>query len=305
MATPTSRTNETCTVTIDSEKCTRCKLCVNICKGFDLQFNDENIEINITSPLGCVGCGHCMAVCPTGAITIQGREISVDDIFDLPELSQSANYEALYALLKRRRSIREFKSDPVPRTLIDKILETATTAPMGIPPSDVYVMVLDSKEKVRSFAIDYCEYLRGMKWMTSRWFIYAMRPFWGKQTGELFKGFVKPLFDIYVGSMDQGVNNVTYDAPLMFYFYGTAYCDPADPIIAATYAMMAAESLGLGTCMIGGIHPMIQNGQKATSFRTRWGIKHRSREGLFLIVGYPMRPFHKGIRRTFASVNFR
>jgi nitroreductase len=57
--------------------------------------------------------------------------------------------------------------------------------------------------------------------------------------------------------------------------------DVADPIVAATYAMIAAESLGLGTCMLGAKHPLIQNGKAAQKFREKHGIRYKSREGLF------------------------
>ncbi len=96
-------------------------------------------------------------------------------------------------------------------------------------------------------------------------------------------------------------NLITYDAPLAIYFYGSPYCEPADPIVAATTAMYAGESLGLGTCMLGGIHPLIQFGSKAGKFREKYGIKYKSREGLFVIFGYPSVDYRKGIRRTFAS----
>ena len=95
---------------------------------------------------------------------------------------------------------------------------------------------------------------------------------------------------------------VTYDAPLAMYFYGSPYTDPADPIIAATVAMYAAESLGLGTCMIGSVHPLIQNGKKARMFREKYKIKYTSREGLIVLFGYPAVKYEKGIKRTFASV---
>jgi len=72
--------------------------------------------------------------------------------------------------------------------------------------------------------------------------------------------------------------------------------------VAATYAMLAAGAMGLGTCMLGGILPMIQSGRKAKAFRQSHGIKYKSREGLFLAIGYPAVTFRKGIRRTFASV---
>jgi len=38
-------------------------------------------------------------------------------------------------------------------------------------------------------------------------------------------------------------------------------------------------------------------------FREKHGIKYTSREGLFVIFGYPTIKFHKGISRSFASVN--
>jgi hypothetical protein len=66
--------------------------------------------------------------------------------------------------------------------------------------------------------------------------------------------------------------------------------------------MTAGESLGLGTCMLGAIHPLIQYGGKARKFREKYGIKYTSREGLFVIFGYPSVRYKKGIIRTFASV---
>jgi hypothetical protein len=51
--------------------------------------------------------------------------------------------------------------------MVEKILAAARTAPMGLPPSDVNVMILDSREKNRAFANDFCSYLEGMKWFVS------------------------------------------------------------------------------------------------------------------------------------------
>jgi len=124
---------------------------------------------------------------------------------------------------------------------------------MGLPPSDVNLLVLNSKIKTRAFAKDFCEYLEGMKWLVSDWFQAMMRIFWGKANDEMFRGFIKPVFNVFTSGMREGINLVNYDAPLAIYFYGSPYADPADPIVAATHAMIAAESLGLGTCMLGAI----------------------------------------------------
>jgi ferredoxin len=303
MAIPTSRTKEKAEIRINKEICNGCGSCVSVCKDFSLQLIDKKVALAETSLFGCIGCGHCMAICPTGAIKIYGRELSPDDLFDLPGKESAASYEQLLSLLRSRRSIREFKEQAVEVESINKIIEGALTSPMGIPPSDVHVMILDSKEKVRLFSEEYCAFLQSIRWFVSGWFTALMRPFWGKSNDEMMKGFIRPLFDIYIGNMKKGADLVTYEAPLAMYFYGSPYTDPADPLIAATYAMIAGESLGLGTCMLGGIHPLIQYGKKAKKFRERYGIKYPSREGLFVIFGYPRVKYVKGIRRTFASVH--
>lgn len=305
MAVPTSRTKSAAEIRINEDTCTGCGLCAAVCKDFGLKIEDGGVRTSDNSLFGCIGCGHCMAICPTGSIEIHGRTLSPADLFDLPDREGAATYENLLFLLQRRRSIREFKETPVDYALINKILECARTAPMGLPPSDVNVLVFDTQEKVRAFAQDFCAYLEGMKWFVSGWFLTLMRPFWGKANDELFRGFIRPLFHTYTDNMRKGVNLVNYDSPLMMYFYGTPYCDPADPIIAATYAMIAAEALGLGTCMLGGVHPMIQSGRRAQGFRKRQGIKYKSREGVFVIFGYPDVRYNKGIQRTFASTEYR
>ncbi|MFH0784689.1 MAG: nitroreductase family protein [Pseudomonadota bacterium] len=303
MAIPTSRTHEAAKAHFLPELCNGCGLCVQVCKDFSIAIVDGKAQATDTSIFGCIGCGHCMAICPQEAITVTGRCLSPDDLTEMPARGDAADYRSLMNLLQRRRSIREFKDKVVEPELIDKVLEAVRTAPMGLPPSDVHVLVFDNREKVRKFSQDFCTYLEGLKWLVSRWFLALMRPFWGKANDQLFRDFVRPLIFSYTGAMARGQDLVTYDAPVALYFYGTPLCDPADPIVAATYVMLAAESLGLGTCMLGGMHPLIQNGRAARRFREQQGIRHASREGLMVIMGYPRVVYQKGIRRSLAAVD--
>lgn len=302
MAIPTSRAKKAAEIKINQSTCIGCGLCVNVCGDLSLTLENNKAVKSKTAIFGCIGCGHCMAICPTGAIEIAGRTISPDDLYDLPTKERAAGYEQVLSLFQRRRSARKFLNQDIDSETIEKILTATKTAPMGLPPSDVNVLVLDSMEKTRAFAVDFCNYLENMKWFVSRCFLTLMRPFWGKANDEMFKGFIRPLFKVYPEKMKQNTNVVNYDAPLAMYFYGSAYTDPADPIIVATYAMIAAESLGLGTCMLGSVHPLIQNGRKARIFREKHQIKCTSREGLFVIFGYPAYKFKKGINRSFASI---
>lgn len=304
MAIPTSRAKETATICIDEEKCILCGKCIEVCKDFSIEIRDNKVVKSASPIFGCIGCGHCMAVCPEGAIEIKGREISAEDLFILPDATAAANYNQLLTLLERRRSVREFTDREVDKELAEKILKAARNSPMGLPPSDVNVLVLESRTSVRNFGMDFCDYLNDMKWFVSGWFLALMRPFWGRANDEMFRGFIRPLFKFFAKESARGVNMVTYDAPLAMYFYGSPFTDPADPIIAATVAMYAAESLGLGTCMIGSVHPLIQNGKRARKFREKYKIKYTSREGLVVLFGYPAIKYEKGIRRTFTSETF-
>ena len=305
MAIPTSRTTESPKIEINTKLCNGCGLCVSVCSDHSLAIENNYATKSGTSVFDCIGCGHCMAICPTGAIEIFGRELSPSDLYDLPIKESKNDYQQLLSSLQQRRAIREFKDKNVSPEIIDKILTAAQTAPMGLPPSDVNVLIFDGKDKTRAFAKDFSGYLKSIKFMTSKLFLAFMRPFWGKETDELFKGFIKPLIKDYTEEMDKGNNTINYDAPLAMYFYGTPYCDPADPIVAATYAMIAGETLGLGTCMLGAVHPFIQNGRKAKIFRERHNIKFKSKEGLFVIFGYPKAKYKKGIKRSFASISFK
>jgi ferredoxin len=303
MAITTTRTSEAGIISIDYSKCNGCGLCVEVCADFEYKIIKGKVVPSGTPLFGCIGCGQCMAICPEEAIQINGRTISPEALFPLSNGLLPVQYPAFQSLLQGRRSIREFKDQEVSQEIIDKVIEAAQTAPMGIPPSDVNVLVIRGKDKGREFVSDFCKFLEGQQWMVSKWFTTIMRPFWGKVNDEFFGKFLRPLVHIYVDSMKKGKNAVTYDAPVTLYFYGSAYSDPADPIIAATYAMLAAESLGLGTCMIGAIHPFLQHGSSAQKFRETHGIRFKSQAGLVVIMGYPKVHFKRGIKRTFANVD--
>jgi ferredoxin len=193
MAIPTTRTKERAEIRLDTAKCTGCGKCVEVCKDFGLALKNGKITVSETPLTGCIACGHCMTVCPDEAITIFGRTLSPDDMFDLPTPESAANYRQLLALFQGRRSIREFTGRKVETEIMEKIIEAAQTSPVGYTPSDVNLLVFDTREKNRKFAEDFCAYLRGMKWFVSKWFLMLMRPFWGKTNDELFRNFYVPL----------------------------------------------------------------------------------------------------------------
>ena len=242
-----------------------------------------------------------MAVCPRDCITVEGRALSPDDILEIPASTSRASYDVLKALMVGRRSIRNFKDREIERSSIDMIIDAASTAPMGIPPSDVEILVLNGREKVGEFTRVMVGLIRQSRWMLSPAMCFLMRPFIGRETYESMKTFVLPAIDIIVREHEKGSDYLLYGAPLAMYFHTSPYSDPVDPIIPATYAMLAAESLGMGSCMIGTIAPFLKYSKK---LRGKYGIPLKNRQGIMVIFGYPAIKFRRAIRRTFAGVHY-
>jgi ferredoxin len=302
MSIKTSRTDENAKILIDAARCTACGLCVQICKDLSLEIKDDTLRVSEKPLFGCMACGHCAAVCPNQAITIEGRTFSPADVLELPPAEARANYEQLFALMQSRRSVRDFQDRAVEPEVIEKIVQAAATAPMGLPPSDVGLLVLNGKEKVREFSWDFIDFAKTRKWFFSPAMLMVFRLLMGKEAYEFFKSFAAPLFDFLIARKEEGEDWLLYGAPLAIYFSGSPYADPADTTIAATYAILAAESLGLGSCMIGSIAPLLRYGQK---LKQKYGIPVKSRDGMMVIFGYPKFKFRRSLRRTFREVDYR
>ncbi len=302
MTTPSTTANESGKIRIDSEACCGCGLCVSGCSDLSLCLQGGKAVVSDRSVFGCFACGHCMAVCPNNAIAVSGRSLSPADMFPLPARESGADYAQLLILMQRRRSVRAFTDLPVSQEHIEKIIAAAQTAPMGIPPSEVRLLVLDGREKVRRFSDDAYAIMEQSAWLTSSVALTLLRPFMKKETYAMFRHFLKPLLNAYREHREKDIDAILYDAPLAMYFYGSPYSD-ADQMIAATYAMLAGEALGLRTCMIGAVHPFLQIGGAGARVREKYNIAYKSKEGLVVIFGHANTAYRKGIHRVFAQVH--
>jgi len=295
------RTSEDGRPRVDAKLCTVCGLCAAVCPSGTLRMGDDGVLVDPDTDFGCIACGQCMAICPSGAVTVSGRGLSVDDRLPLPAASEMASDEQLGALLIRRRSRRHFDDREVPRAVLERVIELASTAPIGVPPSEVRLTVFHGRDKVREFAADVVGITR--RGMPTLRFMAGplMRPLIGKAASEMFRTFVIPLAETITAEADRGRDVLLYDAPAAILFSQPAYGE-ADADIVATYAMLAAESLGLGTCMIGSASPFLVRDK---ALLAKYGLPAKPKLGLVLVMGYARYPkFHYGVRRSLADVNW-
>jgi nitroreductase/Pyruvate/2-oxoacid:ferredoxin oxidoreductase delta subunit len=285
-------------IMVDRAKCIVCGQCVKVCPCEYLAVEEKKVVERKDPPMGCLTCGHCAAICPQAAISVESADFLREDIFEFSK-AEAASYENLYRLLIGRRSIRQFKDQPVPADVVTKILEAAQTAPAGLPPSAVKVCVLDDKAQVHAFAFDFLDEAKRSAWLFSKWGIWVLRPFMTAEQHKEMREKIAPLYQTLLLGRRAGMDYLFYDAPLAMVFL-TAEGDPVNPTIAATYAMIAAESLGLGSCMIGTVAPMIK--ETSEGFKDKYRIPKDAGQGLAIIFGYPLQKFQRGIRRRFAGI---
>ncbi len=62
--------------------------------------------------------------------------------------------EALFSLLRERRSVREFKDEPLPRELLEKVLDAAILAPSASNKQPWRFFVMEGRVKIRALAAE-------------------------------------------------------------------------------------------------------------------------------------------------------
>lgn len=285
---------------VNEDSCTGCGQCVKICPDEVLALENGKPRAGVGKFLHCIACGHCMAVCPTGSIGVSGRGMRPDDRIDLPPVERRATADQVEALLTARRSIRRFTPQEVPREMLEQIVRVASTAPMGIPPHEVGAVVFCNRREVQAFSEDACTAFARMGRFFNPLVLAIMRPFIGKFQYEAFRDFISPLLRMLPEVRKQGHDKFTYDAPAAMLFHVGPMGDAADCAIVATYAMLAIESLGLGSCMLGTTVALTQDKR----LKAKVGIPVENKVGVALVLGYPAAKFRHAIRRRLASVKY-
>jgi nitroreductase len=190
--------------------------------------------------------------------------------------------------IKHRRSIRKFIDKPVEKTLIDEIINAGKYAPSAKNDQPWRFIVITNKEKISHLSKDVQNEMRSIvkKRMILRVSHKQLR---NKETIAFLYGAAMAPNDVIFFNAPVLILVVTKNRE--FYDESCACC--------AQNMMLAAHSLGLGSCWIGFAHFLDQNKKVLTDLQIPSGY-HISAA---LIIGHPQKkPGQPPIRKPMADV---
>ncbi|MDD5627767.1 MAG: nitroreductase family protein [Elusimicrobia bacterium] len=267
-------------IRIDAARCTSCGLCVKVC--FPNYGTGPDGKVMTRPELFCAACGHCLAVCPADAIShprVQSAACTPLREADRP------SYEQYLGFLRMRRSRREFKDQPVPREVIAKLLAAGAQAPNGLNRQNVHYTVITDRAVLKELS---ARVTAGMGRLAALLRNPAGRFFFRLFQPRVYREleFFLPLLEQVSAGKLSGRDLVCYDAPCAILVHTAAadLCGCEDAVYAAANIQYAAETLGLGTCVVGFITNPV-NEDKALRALVRLPAGHRVQTSL--VVGYP------------------
>jgi ferredoxin len=126
----------------DPDACTSCGRCITNCPYRCWEMGDDQVP-KMREGRTCFSCFNCMAACGDDAISIVQTYEVHGGYFDteFPAIKwplepkdadgNPAEWTETERLIIERRSVRNFKPDPVPEPLIRRVLEAGRFAPSG------------------------------------------------------------------------------------------------------------------------------------------------------------------------------
>ncbi|MDO9326857.1 MAG: nitroreductase family protein [Methanoregula sp.] len=219
------------TIFVDQDLCTRCGICSVVCPMAIVTPADENTLPLVKEEAAgrCIQCGHCEVSCPSQALLLN---VHPDEKESLPTGAGMITAEEMAYYLKRRRSVRHFTSDPVPKAKIEQVLDIARYAASGGNGQPVQWLVVHDPAKVKKIAGLTVEWMRTL--------VNSPHP---------MSGYVPGL----IGAWEAGHDVICRGAPHLLFAHipeGNPVAS-TDAIIALTHFDIAAPAYGIGTCWAG------------------------------------------------------
>ncbi len=253
-------------MTVVTNECIGCGACVKDCFPADIVMEDGHAKImNVT----CIECGHCVAVCPTNAITADGYDRN--EILEYSEETFHLEADHLLNFIKFRRTIRQFKDQGVEAAKLARIIEAGRYTQTGSNSQDVaYVVVQDRLPELKGLAYE------GLKTIAEH-MLANLTP----ETMGL-KRYARMWVDMYEAYKENPKNDkLFFNAPAVIIVSAKS---EVNGVLASSNMELMTNALGLGTFFSGFFARAAKDNE---AIRALLGIEQGREIATCMVIGYP------------------
>ncbi len=270
-------------ISIDADKCKRDGFCVRDCPTTIISLPETGFpEIAPDREGSCLECGHCVAVCPFGALSHLRVPIDKSPVIqDKLRLSEAQASQ----FLRSRRSVRHFLDKPVEKEKIRRLIEIARYAPTGGNSQTVEWLVLDDKSRIKEIAGLAVDWLREV--VRNPDAVSAM-----------------PYLALTVAAWDAGCDTILRGAPVLITAMAPreSMNGMVDLTLALSYLDLFASPMNLGTCWAGLLQGALMN---SPAVRAAVGIPPAYPHHYPIMVGYPDVKYFRMPERKESKIAFQ
>ncbi len=242
-------------VVIDDELCNGCELCISVCPDRTVTMEGDKAEV---SGEKCMECGHCQAVCPMGAITVVAidNELGLKHVKEIQDVIQPGDSDCaqLVQLMRSRRSCRNYHSTPVEFTLLEDLVKIGTTAPSGTNSQSWNFTLLPSRKEVDCLGGLVAGFFKDLNKK-------AANPVYRIISDIFMGGVLSRYYQRYYDTVEKSLREYAEDgkdrlfhgapAAILVTASKSASCPSEDALLASQNILLAAHTMGLGSCLIG------------------------------------------------------
>jgi len=235
-------------IAIDTDVCKKDGLCAMSCPRGILEQEEKGTVPKVIDAFlqKCFRCGHCVAVCPHGAIS---HNVFPEGTVSPIRSDYVPSYDQVLELVRSRRSKRSFKQTPVERDVIEKVLDAARFAPSGHNEQSTEFVVVQDKKILKEISDLTAEGIGKLAGYTRNPIgRFMMRRAMGRR-GAAYVTELAPEMEGLVTLHKSGTDWILREAPVLVLFCadsagGTSMSINAN--LALQNGALAAEAYGLG-----------------------------------------------------------
>ena len=242
-------------VQFNRDICTGCGLCVPVCPNDIFVVVDKKAELQAGD---CMECGHCQAACPVDAIAVAG----VDNLLGLTTIEEKVGLRQddyveisdLVHVMRLRRSCRNYTEEPVDRNVLEDLIRIGTTAPSGTNSQGWTFTIVPTRADMRELGAVTSDFYRKLnKQAESSLLRFFSKLFLKDSLGIYYKRYYPMITEGLHRWEEEGHDLLFHGAQAAILVSGknSASCSAEDAMLASQNILLAAHSLGLGTCLIG------------------------------------------------------